>query len=233
MDYISSLNSRNSKMNPIILDRNQKIYPDCLILDSSLGQQTVIGERSLIQGSIITDFVRIDRDNQILDSSIGLRSYTGRFSLIFKTLIGSYTSISYGCIIGAAAHKMHRASTHPFIYKSGYYQLLKDNLIESDLFEYKLDIGNDVWIGANVTIIRNISIGDGAVIGANSFVNKNVPPYAIAVGSPIRIVGYRFPEEIITKLLDLEWWKWSDDKINKNPNFFIKPLTMESFEFIQ
>lgn len=117
MERISSLDSHNCNLNPIILDRNQKIYSDCLILNTHLGQQSVIGERSFIQGSEIADFVRIDRDNQILDSIIGLRSYTGRFSLIFKSTIGSYTSISYGCVLGAAGHKMYRASTHPFVYQ--------------------------------------------------------------------------------------------------------------------
>ena len=64
-------------------------------------------------------------------------------------------------------------------------------------------IGNDVWIGEGVTILTSngrIVIGNGAVIGANSVVAKDVPPYAIVVGNPARVIKYRFDEEIIKKL---------------------------------
>lgn len=52
-------------------------------------------------------------------------------------------------------------------------------------------IGNDVWIGANVTVLGGVTIGDGAVIGAGAVVIKNIPPYAVAVGNPAKVVKYR------------------------------------------
>lgn len=52
-------------------------------------------------------------------------------------------------------------------------------------------IGNNVWIAANVTILKGVTIGDGAVIGAGAVVTKDIPPYAIAVGNPARVVKYR------------------------------------------
>jgi maltose O-acetyltransferase len=52
-------------------------------------------------------------------------------------------------------------------------------------------IGNDVWIGANVTILKGITIADGAIVGAGSVVTKDVPEYAIVVGNPARVVKYR------------------------------------------
>jgi virginiamycin A acetyltransferase len=67
-------------------------------------------------------------------------------------------------------------------------------------------IGNDVWIGSNVTIYSGLDIGDGAVIGGNAVVAKSIPPYAVAVGNPARVVKYRFPPEIIEKLLKYKWW---------------------------
>lgn len=54
-----------------------------------------------------------------------------------------------------------------------------------------------------------MKIGDGAVVGARSVVTKDVPPYAIVVGSPARIIKYRFPEKIIEELLELKWWDYS------------------------
>src|SRR5690606_35624172 len=74
-------------------------------------------------------------------------------------------------------------------------------------------IGNDVFIGMNVTILDGIRIGDGAVIGAGAMVSKDIPPYAIAVGNPIRIIRYRFNDELIKKLLEIKWWDWEKSKL--------------------
>ena len=84
-----------------------------------------------------------------------------------------------------------------------------------------VSIGNDVFIGANVTILDGVSIGDGAVIGAGAVVSKDIPPYAIAVGAPIKILRYRFPEDTICKLHNLQWWNMSEDKLPLvEQNFF-------------
>ena len=52
-------------------------------------------------------------------------------------------------------------------------------------------LGNDVWIGANVTVLKGVIIGDGAVIGAGSVVTESIPPYAVAVGNPATVIKYR------------------------------------------
>lgn len=77
-------------------------------------------------------------------------------------------------------------------------------------------IGNDVWIGRNATIIGGVKIGNGAVIGANAVVAKDIPPYAIAVGNPARVIKYRFDTETIKKFLAVKWWNWSLEKIADN-----------------
>jgi len=55
-----------------------------------------------------------------------------------------------------------------------------------------LFIGDDVWIGARVTIMRKVRIGNGAVIAAGSVVTKDVEPYSIVGGVPARHIRYRF-----------------------------------------
>jgi acetyltransferase-like isoleucine patch superfamily enzyme len=76
-------------------------------------------------------------------------------------------------------------------------------------------IGNDVWIGDFVTIMSGVTIGDGAVIANNSHVVKDVEPYSIVGGNPAKFIRYRFTKEQIEKLLEIKWWYWDDEKINK------------------
>ena len=77
----------------------------------------------------------------------------------------------------------------------------------------RIIIGNDVWIGQNVTVMPGVHIGDGAIIGTNSVVAKDIPPYSIAVGNPCRIVRKRFDDELIELLLKLRWWDKSIEEI--------------------
>lgn len=81
-------------------------------------------------------------------------------------------------------------------------------------------IGNNVWIGDNATILTGVKIGDGAAVGAGSIVTRDIPPFAVAVGAPARVVKYRFSEKVINKLLDISWWHWEYETIQKNKFFF-------------
>ncbi len=92
---------------------------------------------------------------------------------------------------------------------------------------YQIIVGNDVWIGQGATIIGGVWIGDGAIIGTNTMVTKNVPPYAVVVGNPARIVKYRFDVETIKKFMAVKWWNWSIKKIYKN-----LPLIYDTEKFL-
>ena len=76
-------------------------------------------------------------------------------------------------------------------------------------------VGNDVWIGANATIMSGVTIGDGAIIANNSHVVKDVPPYAIVGGNPAKLIKYRFTPSQIEQLVSIQWWNWSESKINE------------------
>ena len=104
-----------------------------------------------------------------------------------KLIIGNY------CSIGENVN----------IYLGGTEKLIDWKNINGDVI-----IGNDIWIGANALILPNVRrIGDGAVIAAGAVVNKDVPPYAIVVGNPARIVRFRFPPDVIEELLSERWWE--------------------------
>ena len=74
-------------------------------------------------------------------------------------------------------------------------------------------IENDVWIGANSTIMSGIRIGNGSVVAAGSTVTKDIPPYSIVAGNPAKVVKKRFTEDQIEKLLEISWWEWEEQKI--------------------
>ena len=98
----------------------------------------------------------------------------------------------------------------------------------------EIRIGNDVFIGANVTILDGVTIGDGAVIGAGAVVVKDIPPYAVAVGVPAKVIKYRFTPEQIKALLEIKWWDFDETELQNvekycdNPDMFIKLYTSNS-----
>ena len=91
------------------------------------------------------------------------------------------------------------------------------------------EIGNDVWIGFNSTIMPGIKIGDGAIIATNSTVTKNVEPYSIVGGNPAKEIKKRFTKEQIEKLLEIKWWNWEIEKITEN----VENLTSENIESLK
>ena len=141
---------------------------------------------------------------------VGRYSYVNRHSFIGQSvLMGRYCSIARNVDIGAENHPLDFLSTHPFQYNSHHFDAAENY----DAFARKLSshvpatqIGHDVWVGSSSVIVSGVTIGTGAVIGANAFVNKDVPPYAIVAGAPARVIRYRFDPETIQALLASHWW---------------------------
>jgi acetyltransferase-like isoleucine patch superfamily enzyme len=85
-------------------------------------------------------------------------------------------------------------------------------------------IGNDVWIATGATILGGTEIGDGAIVAAGAVVSQDVPPFALAAGSPARVVRHRFAPELVERLLRISWWDWPDEKIAANIDAFYGPI---------
>lgn len=128
-------------------------------------------------------------------TKIGNYSYIGMNCKITSASIGNYCSIADNVTIGPGEHDLSKISTSAAFYSNPYNELTQKNTI----------IESDVWIGVNSTIKRGVTLQKGSVVGAHSFVTNDVPPYAIVVGSPAKILRYRFPSEIITLLISSNW----------------------------
>lgn len=133
-----------------------------------------------------------------------------------KLIIGKFCSIACGAkfIMTSANHTNSSFSTYPFPI---FFEEWDENLNVSDAWDNKGDIviGNDVWIGYDAVIMSGIHIGHGAIIGTRAVVTKDVPPYAIVGGIPAKIIKMRYDDVIIKNLLDIKWWNWDIEYIQK------------------
>ena len=157
----------------------------------------------------------------ILQSKIGKGTYISSNSKMVNTTIGKFCSVGPNLVCGWGIHPTNGISTSPYFYSTA--QQNGSTLAKENLFEERksITIGNDVFIGANVTILDGVTIGDGAVIGAGAVVSKDIPDYAVAVGCPIQIKSYRFTQEQISKLKQIAWWDFDDEKLKEvNTLFF-------------
>ena len=154
------------------------------------------------------------------DVKVGDYSYVAKNSNITNCTIGRFCSIGPNFCCGLGIHPTDSISTSPMFYsisKVNGTTLVQSNKIEESLHT---SIGNDVFIGANVTMLDGVTIGDGAVIGAGAVVSKDIPPYAIAVGCPIRIIRYRMTDEQIASMQRIQWWNWDDDRLQDVEDLF-------------
>ncbi len=134
-----------------------------------------------------------------------------------KLIIGKFCAIGKGIefVMNGANHRMNSVTTYPFNIMGGGWEkctpAIEDLPIKGDTV-----VGNDVWIGQNVTVMPGIHIGDGAVIAADSVVTGDIPAYHIAGGNPCRVIRKRFDDALIEHLLKLRWWDWDAEKIFDN-----------------
>lgn len=134
-----------------------------------------------------------------------------------KLIIGKFCAIAKGIefIMNGANHRINSITTYPFNIMGNGWEKSAPSLSELKLKGDTI-VGNDVWIGQNVTVLPAVHIGDGAIIGANSVVAKDIPPYSVAVGNPCEVKRKRFDEDLIEYLLQIKWWDWDAEKIFKN-----------------
>ena len=151
----------------------------------------------------------VEKNVFMQNTCIGKYCYIGPNSSYNDTVIGNYCSLSTGSQIGGMEHPYKNISTST---------ILNDSWSSEKI----TIIGNDVWIGAESIIKLGVKIGNGAVVGANSFVTKDVPPYAIVFGNPARIYQYRFNQVLIDEIEESKYWDYSPEEAKKKINEITK-----------
>lgn len=140
-----------------------------------------------------------------------------------EILFGSKTDVTFGAFCSIAAGvKIHIDSSHRVDWLTTYpFGHIHKNIFNTfdgaghPTGKGPVTIGNDVWIGRDAVILSGITIGDGAVVGCNTVVTKDIKPYHIVCGNPGVAVKKRFTDDNIEKMLEISWWKWDDQKINE------------------
>jgi len=126
--------------------------------------------------------------------SIGDYGYVGKDTRIWsagKIFIGNRVLISHNVnIIDNNTHPLD-----PFERHLDYIHIITKGFSDSVLLNPReIIIEDDVWIGFNSVILKGVKIGKGAIVGAGTFVTKDIPPYAVVVGNPSKIIKYITPE---------------------------------------
>ena len=165
-----------------VLENGARLMPSARILNAR-GDSTRIrvGPNSLVAGEL---FVFSHGG----DISIGEWCYVGEGARIWSSgsiRIGDRVLISHNVnIFDSLTHPLgarQRHSQFRSIMVTGHPGSL-------DLGELPVSVNNDAWIGANASVLRGVTIGEGAVVGAGSVVTHDIPPFTIAAGNPARVI---------------------------------------------
>lgn len=203
---------------------NINIKENCSIKNSKVSGNLSMGRNSILNYCSLWGNITIGNNTTLAGWGLNLTVFTGKQSLA----IGNFCSIARNTTFQLYNHN-HKKITSYFIGNN----LFNEKWENEKTSKGNTIIGNDVWIGTHCVILGGLKIGDGALIAANSVINKDIPPFAIVAGSPAKIIGYRFSQDIIDKLFEIKWWDWDLNKIKKNKALFENELSLNAINEIK
>ncbi|MET0932024.1 MAG: CatB-related O-acetyltransferase [Aeromicrobium sp.] len=160
------------------------------------------------------------------DTRIGCFTEFGQHVELQAGDVGRFSEIGNNSTVGATGHPLTWLGVSAFQYKKATWGW-HPAAAESEVIDPEAGgrqsfrsvgpdrawIGNDVWLGAGVVVLRGVRIGDGCIVAANAVVTKDLPPYTICGGLPAKVIRPRVPDEIRDELLDLRWWRFSPNQL--------------------
>ncbi len=204
------LYSQKRRFRKSYIDTNTHVHKHANIQGSEIHGKVNIGARSTIHQAILSGKITIGSNTTLWGPNIQVLASKNSIE------IGNFCSIARDVTIQEYFHDHSNLTTY-FIGRNIFGKKIQDEVLSKG----NVIIGSDVWIGTGCQIMSGVSIGHGAVIGANSTITKDIPPYAIVGGVPGRIISYRFDETEIKRLLELEWWNWDIEQIKNNKAMFL------------
>jgi phosphonate metabolism protein (transferase hexapeptide repeat family) len=193
----------------VVVSIEVSVFQDPATVAKVLGAEPLIHPTAKVRESTFGAYCEVGERTRVAESAFGDYSYVVNDADIIYTTVGKFCSIAAHTRINPGNHPLDRVALSHFTYRSSAYGLGADDAAFFDWRRsYRAVLGNDVWIGHGAIVLPGVSVGDGAAIGAGAVVSRDVPPYAIAIGVPARVLRFRFAPEIVAALQRIAWWHW-------------------------
>ncbi|MDO8451186.1 MAG: DapH/DapD/GlmU-related protein [Rhodoferax sp.] len=181
------------------------LAPSAIVRDCRFGRYTQVGEQSRMEDCLLDDYAYLQQHCDLMSADIG-----------------KFANIAAMVRINPGFHPMEFPTLHHFTYRPTMYGMAAVD--DAEFFHWRrrqrVVIGHDTWIGHGAVIMPGVRIGNGAVVGSNSVVTKDVPPYAIVGGVAAKVIRQRFPRAIAEALEATAWWDWDHDTLTERlPDF--------------
>lgn len=181
------------------------LAPSAIVRDCRFGRYTQVGDQSRMDDCLLDDY-----------------SYLQQHCDLMSADIGKFANIAAMVRINPGFHPMEYPTLHHFTYRPMMYGMAAED--DAEFFQWRrrqrVVIGHDTWIGHGAVIMPGVRIGNGAVVGSNSVVTKDVPPYALVGGVAAKVIRQRFPRAIAEALEATAWWDWDHDTLTERmPDF--------------
>ncbi len=183
-------------------------------LEKRLGDKPSIHRTASVRATSFGRWCEVGARTKVAESSFGDYSYVVNDSDIIYSTIGKFCSIAAHTRINPGNHPLDRVMLSHVGYRSSAYGLGPD---DPSFFEWRrsstVTLGHDVWIGHGAVVLPGVTIGTGAAVGAGTIVTKDVPPFAVVVGNPGRVLRLRFADALVADLIRIAWWNWPHEQI--------------------
>mgnify|MGYP006274356201 CR=1 FL=1 len=194
------------------LSEQPTLHSDVALSNAELGAWTEIGAGTLLENTEFGDY-----------------SYCGPLCIFQNARVQRFSNIAAAVRVGPTMHPIDRPTQHHFTYRRRMYGFAEED--DDSFFRWReaqrTVVGHDTWIGHGAIIMPKVTVGTGAVIGAGAVVTRDIPPYAVAVGVPAKVVRRRFSEDQAEALERIGWWNWSHETIAERLEDF--SLSVEEF----